>query len=367
MRFFEISIELLSPTIVVSRVTRTGYLSPLKYIPGSTLRGAILAALFRANAIDGDFLEREAVMPSLISSPAYPLVNGRRSYPCHPFAYQCKVKKQGKDHEIKNYASYVLSSLEEGCRPKYETVCSKGHAALEPLYPEPCIPSNGRLETVDVTYHGAVCVSISKHRASSKRGMIFEYEAIAPRQKFWAKLALSDELCGKVEKGFELTIGRGVSRGFGRARITEVEEVDVKDEAARAEAAVEHGRVVLYALSHTLSIENATCKPYPSKIDLANVADRCDLLSQGIIRIECAYGRTGAYSAGWDMLKNIERPTLRPAANPGSILVAEVSGGKVGEGLAALAFAGTIEVAGPFALAGVNMLTPLRGHPMAGS
>jgi len=66
-------------------------------------------------------------------------------------------------------------------------------------------------------------------------------------------------------------------------------------------------------------------------------------------------------------LRNRARPVFEHAGNRGSIIVAEIeSNDDASEAIAALEFIGTVESAFGTPITGVNMLTPLRLHPMGG-
>jgi len=87
MRLLEARLVLKSPAIVTQRRLERGFVKPADHIPGSTLRGAILASLYRAGKLSADDLRREAEEPSLLASPAYPVVGSSRSVPATPFMF----------------------------------------------------------------------------------------------------------------------------------------------------------------------------------------------------------------------------------------------------------------------------------------
>lgn len=358
MQFFKLVLKLLSPAIIVERKTRTGFLKCLDYIPAPMLRGAILSAFYRNGKVSYEFLKGSEAL-SVIASPAYPVGDIGESYPCHPFAYRCKICG-----EVKNYVADVLSKLERGEKPNYRQLCDKGHAALESLHPKPYIPSGNSLKNVGILTHGAICVGISKYKASAERGMLFEYEAIATGHRFWTTIMLPDKLANLLEPGLELYVGRGISRGFGKAQITSVKEVELKDVIERTLSHTVNNRIVLYALSPLLSCREREYSPYPRELDLSDVATKAGLNAHGKLVIEAVYGKTSSYAAGWDMIRNKERPTFNSATNPGAIAIAKFKGES--EALAILSFTGTIEQYSDSTITGVNMLTPMKGHPMAG-
>jgi CRISPR/Cas system CSM-associated protein Csm3 (group 7 of RAMP superfamily) len=372
MEFFKITFKLLSPAIITERRSRTGFLKPLKFIPASTLRGAILSALFKNGLMAREFLEGDEAL-SVIASYAYPITSsGEETYPCHPFIYRCKICEAHGKYAYKNYAAEVLPILERGERPNYKHVCDEGHAGLESLYSEPISPikynplsgkATERREYREILTHGAICVGINRERATSERGMLYEYEAIAAGRKFWATVTLPDKFVGVLD-GLEFNVGRGISRGFGRVRITNVESIDLQSVVNRIPTASTSGRVVLYALSPLLSCMGDKYSPYPKEVNLSEVAKRASLDAHGRVALESVYGKSDFHVGGWDMLSNMEKPVLDHATSPGAVVVAKFMGDM--KALAVLRFLGTIEYSYDSYIVGVNMLTPLRGHPMMG-
>lgn len=368
LKFFELNLELLSPAIVATRRTKTGYVAGDKdYIPSSTLRGAILTALYRDGKLDEAFLRSEEAL-LVVASAAFPIYRGRKSYPCHPFAYRCKACASEGEEVGENYVMEVLPLLERGEEPAYKHSCSKGHVALEPLHPSPCIvvsKDGRRLVRADVGKHEMTCVGISRKRATSERNLLFEYEAVAAETEFWATLAVPDKLSRLIEDLGEIRVGRGVSRGFGRAKF-KANPVSLEGlmEKYRELIPFKRGRLVLYSLSPMLHCSGNKYWPYPEEIDLSRFSKLCGMSDGGSLRIEAVYGRTGFYSAGWDILKNEERPTFSDVPSCGSIAVCFFSG--EAEALVPLGLVGTTEKVGSFTITGVNMLMPIKGHPMGG-
>jgi CRISPR/Cas system CSM-associated protein Csm3 (group 7 of RAMP superfamily) len=367
MKFIVFEFETLSPAIITLRRTSRGFLSTLNYIPASTLKGAIVAGLYRTNIVGKEFLEKEARNPEIFVSNAYPVEKGK-SYPCHPFGYRCKAfhAEETGHHKTLNYAIEAMEALENDKPPNFKTSCPKGHLAVEPLHPNPVIPDGNSLRTVKVHSCRSISVGINKHRASSEKGMLYEYDAIAVGQRFWSSAAIPDEL--NIENSKEFSIGRGVTRGFGRIRITDVEKLPLEERASQiGDIVMKRKKVVFYTLSNTLSIRDGKYMPYPESIDLSEVGERCGIKVDGRLLIKEVYGRTGTLVGGWDMLVNRARPVFEHAGNRGSVIVAEIeSNDDVSEAIAALEFIGTIESAPGTLITGVNMLTPLRLHPMGG-
>lgn len=356
MKFLEIMIEILSPAIITERRSLRGYLKPLDFIPASMLRGAILSRLYGIGAVNEDFLKNEKDKPSIISSYAHPLIDGKKTYPGHPFMYKCKIC----DEKIENRLSEVLEELEKNGELKepMRVICEKGHAALESLYSKPCTDD----EDSKALASRFICTSVNKRLGSSEAGMIYYYEAIAPGAKFWATIALPDEVEEHVD-GLEIYIGRGISRGFGRSKIVKVKEIDLKDFAMRIEeVSVREKHVVLYAQSPLVNCCDDFYTPYPPEIDLSRISARFGIDEKGKLTIKAVYGRAGFRIGGWDMRENVEKPFIKFATKPGAIAVAEFVGSPLA--LAALSLLGTTEYLKNSPITGVNMLHPIRAHPI---
>ena len=91
MKFYEVKIKTLSPTIIPERKIERGYKGQLKYIPSTTLRGAILTSLYMKGYLDLEEVKTIGKSCELLVSNAYLIDSGFKSYPSHPFMYRCKI------------------------------------------------------------------------------------------------------------------------------------------------------------------------------------------------------------------------------------------------------------------------------------
>jgi hypothetical protein len=352
LRFREIYFRLKSPAIVTERRTERGYKGALSYIPASTLRGALLSSLFYHGGLSVDRLTREKDNPTLFCTPAFPS-GGEKSWPSHPFLFKCKVCGT-----LVSTTEEVLSQMESGNEPSLRFTCPEGHMALEGIHPRFVFPSEKKMANVEP--FSSVSVAINKDRAASEGGLLFEYDAIAAGQKFWARIGYEDDLPDLFNKGFEFWIGRGISRGFGWTEITDAKNVDLRQEAESLRGSIVSGRTVLYALSH-LFFSGSTS--FPKELDLGEISRRIGTGAGGKVLLKRVYGRATIYDSGWDMVKGEGRPMLK-ALCPGSLVEASVSSDTSLEALAALSIIGTVEEAGGFRLVCINQLIPLRATPM---
>jgi hypothetical protein len=358
MRFFRISVSLHSPAIVTKRRTATGFLGALDHIPASTLRGAVISALYWNGVVNLDWLSQESKTPRLIVSPAYPLVDGRHSRPAHPFIYVCKkCEIEGGEGYLRLAAGEAIEKIRDGEDPTLPYECSKGHRALKQLHPRPVLIGEN-LEEVQEHHFRVVCVGISRTRASSVKGMLYSYEALAEGAKFWATIAAPANL--DLERANELFIGRGKSRGMGRASMKIEAEIDLAKEADAIKDHIGSEWVALYSLSPLLGSDELGWSTYPKSIDLKQLAARSGLECAGSLNIVAAYGRIIRFSSGWDLMSGKGRPVFEARA-PGTVVRARligVSPDKAALTLATLRYLGTICETSDAVVTGVNMLMP---------
>jgi len=291
-RFFEVEISTLSPTILVFRATRTGYLKPLDYIPGPTLRGAILTALHYHGYLTLKDLEKEAKNPSFLSTPAFPVVSIEsrefRAVPATPFDFECKLcrRRESKLRDLVGVYKKGLSQL-----VSLTAECPE-HGPMRTLY-SILLAHRGRKPILDTIY--VTSVAINKATRTAMRGLLYNYEALVAGLKFWARLTIPDYIAGKIPSIFEVSIGRGRSRGFGRAQIKLLEEHNPENTQPSG---------FFIALSPLLPLRTLTW-------------GSCSITAEAV------YGRTFKVVSGWDMVMGFHKPIVT-AVRRGAVLVARV-------------------------------------------
>jgi hypothetical protein len=380
MRFYEARIKILSPTIIPGRRVERGYKGQLNYIPSTTLRGAILTSLYTHGYISLEEAKSIGGSYELLVSNAYLIDDGFKSYPSHPFMYKCKVPHKNEKGEtvieskifISEYD--VVGALKDGRDPKFKFECSMGHVAIEYPHPRPVRKSDKDGEAfreVDVKVQSMISVGISKRRATSQAGMLYEYDAMIEGQEFWCYIGISkDSIYERIKGGLEIKIGRGVSRGFGHSIIEEVREISLDKmmgDLKSSGVAVEGRNIVFYALSPLLETDGLkSYKPYPSKLNLDSLMEICEIGGKaGVLEIKKVYGKSRTLHCGWDMHGNIRRPIFEHVASEGCIAVGSITGGgNIPQSLAILSLIGyPIKISENYMLTGVNMLTPIQIHP----
>lgn len=319
MRLIEVKIKLKSPAIISSKRTKEGYVKPLRYLPGSTLRGAVISSLYAEGLLNEKDLKREAKNPSILASPAYPIIDGFKSYPATPFVGKCKLCG-----EIYDLTEENTRNIMESRDPVFHGECEECQVPIEPLYGK-LISKRGEVE---VGIFRSMSVGIDKKRGVFAKGMLFDYEAIEEGVEFWARLRIPGEI--EID-GLEIFIGRGASRGFGHAVIEFTKEYEVEVDGN-----------IFYALSALTPLRSIET-PY-----------------RATIRIREIYGRCKQLQTGWDIEKSKPRPII-DIVESGAIVVAEVEHFK--PEISAVGI--PLEVEDSW-ITGLNVLTPISEYLAAG-
>jgi len=314
MRLLEARLVLKSPAVVVQRRLEKGFVKPADYVPGSMLRGAILTALYRTGKLSAADLKREGEKPSLLASPAYPVVKDSRSAPATPFMFYCRRCKTVVD--LTRKAAEKLARGEEPEPPLFHDECGE---ALKPIHGSLVVREGRELRRTGVETFRSTSVAIGKDRGSAMRGMLFDYEAIAEGTEFWAWVLAPDWL---QPGSLEVTVGRGASRGFGWT--------ELRLEPAPAP---QPGRTMFVAMSPLTPLKRLEWGE--CSVSLARV-----------------YGRVHRLQAGWEYGRGF-RPFVDVARRGSLVLANEVSG------CPELLRVGLPVRAGGFWLMGLNALSPL--------
>ncbi|MDJ0268946.1 MAG: hypothetical protein NXY59_00050 [Aigarchaeota archaeon] len=345
----EVEIEFVTPAIVSTRVSDRGYVAPSSYIAATTVRGALLSSLLYHGYVDEELVAKEAERPSVIASPAYPLSGeGKRALPATLLHIRCKVCK-----EVRIPQDFRITA--EGIEGA-ETLCRNGHPAVESPHPKPVYLSGEKgMEDANVSCESPINVGMSRYRASAAGKMLYIYEAISPKSRFWFRVVSLEDV--EVPSQQTLWLGRGITRGFGEARMRVRSEISFEGLAERMRDASREGRELLfYSLSPIARVDGDKYCGYPSRVDLYRLSAK---RRGGELRIRNIYGRPIDVSLGWSITREREgeRPNLFSVAPMGSLVVASPHETSP-EDLAMLFLAGTVEDVLGSPITGLNMLGP---------
>ncbi|MCS7105586.1 MAG: hypothetical protein NZ954_08530 [Thermofilaceae archaeon] len=291
MTLYEARLLLKSPAIVTVRKTERGYVKPSSFIPGSTLRGAILTALYRAGSMKEQDLEAEARSPKLLTSAAFPVAEGRRTLPATPFIASCKLCGATLD-----LTRNAVEALQAGRDPEFPLLCPKDGGPLESLYSRPVYARDGRLRPFRLKTFRATSVGISKERGSAVKGLLFDYEAITDGAEFWAWIVSPNDM--QMPSRLEVAVGRGQSRGFG------------------------WGELNLRPVSQMPNLQKkvfVALSPFTPWKEIAWESNN--------LKVSKILGRKSKVQLGWDMVKKGLRPSVK-LSKPGSMVVAELLHGE---------------------------------------
>jgi len=219
MKVYSINLTLKSPLIIAGSKYGRIIEHSVKYIPGQSIRGAILTLLkFMGSSIVQDEIDK----PNLIFHPAYPLFEDKIAFPADPLTFKCKVC--GEIMQCK-----IPPTLDELSFP---LTCSNGHMyTLKNIGGTLLIKNGNELKEFKLKYVIIDSTGINKTLRSSELGLLYSYVALTPKTKFKGiivdphdKLETMFEEVQLDMKNLELRIGRRKSAGLGlvQAKITEI-------------------------------------------------------------------------------------------------------------------------------------------------
>jgi CRISPR/Cas system CSM-associated protein Csm3 (group 7 of RAMP superfamily) len=244
---YYLNLRTKSPLIITSKQLGKILYNEFNYIPGYTLRGAIIAELYRRGNMN---ILSETYNPTLIVKPAYPIIDGNLAEPAHPFIFKCKLcKSLGESNYIflsEGYITFVEKGIVDP-RKMFPTSCSKGHKGTIKSLSGSLIVADKSIKEVKIDNVSLDAVGISKKTKSSEIGMLYNYVGIAPETRFRSVIICEDDMLQEIKKLNEIHIGRGISRGLGRVEIS-IEEYK-ENEEKRISKLISSGRLIIKAIS----------------------------------------------------------------------------------------------------------------------
>lgn len=237
-------IELLEPLLVSQAQSgEPNSAISLPFIPGSTVRGAVIARY-------GDLDAADKTAQDLFFNGAVCYLN---AYPAHagdnprmlPKPVAWLVEKDNADrHDAEIYNFAVKSQTwDQPAKPPSGEFYWQGTDSVQLGAPEMC-----------VAVHNA---SDDPSRKNEKTSQVFRYDALAAGQVFAGVIVTEDKsLLGKIQPFLEqgtLTLGRSHTAGYGAVRITDVRLVpDWREYAPEQPAEAFKDRVTLTCLSDVI-------------------------------------------------------------------------------------------------------------------
>lgn len=284
-------IKLVSPTVVSKGRTDRGFETETQIIPGQTIGGAVNRVLgygFTASRL-----------PKIVSSPAFLAHEGERMLPAYPFLYACRECGKFIKPEKEKLASLANSSIGQIAEKFIVSRCERGHL-LRPMHPKLVSKKFDPLYTAESKTVSLVSVGMNRYTASSHTGLLFEYTALEPGVEFGVTLASVDgkDLPDRIDR---LLIGRGTSRGFGRAECTKQCEIDCEQEMAKIWGKELPNRMVFYLISPM------PLKALTERLDLKKTGSLFGVTElDGVLKVVAdtdpmAYGRSIWLNTGWNV------------------------------------------------------------------
>jgi hypothetical protein len=300
MRIYEVEYNAETP-IILSRPSVTNvFHNSYKYLPGSTIRGAILTYLKRNN----HDIKEEMVKPSMLFHPAFPVKDDLVFKPAQVLLYKCKLCKDEKDPY--NVVNPYKVNLDD-CEIPFK--CKNDHPfALKPIGGELIAVKDGKkVEKYEPKYAIFDSVGINRVTASSDVNLLYTYIALI-NAKYKGLIVTNDSCKFDLEKlldGKVIFVGKGINRGFGclRVKIKEKSKNGIIKKYSRL-----NDKIVLKALSPIFNINisnNGLVTNYEFKIK----SSKCKIWSNGLIDV-----------SGFSIVSNTEKVKIT-ALKEGSLLI----------------------------------------------
>ena len=303
MRIYEVEYNAESP-IILSRPSVTNvFHNSYKYLPGSTIRGAILTYLINNN----HDIKEEMVKPSMLFHPAFPVKDDLVFKPAQVLLFRCKLCNTYKPL---NPYEVNLDNLDNFDNFEMPFKCDNGHPfALKPIGGELIAIKDGRVEEYKPKYAIFDSVGINRVTGSSDVNLIYTYIALI-NAKYRGLIVTNDSCKFDLKELLDnevIFVGKGINRGFGclRVKIKEKSKHDIIKKYDKL-----NNKIVLKALSPIFNInisDNGLVTNYEFKIKLS----RCKILSNGSM-----------YVSGFSIVSNTEKVKIA-ALKEGSLLITD--------------------------------------------
>ncbi|HHL38911.1 MAG TPA: hypothetical protein ENJ37_00200 [Deltaproteobacteria bacterium] len=209
-----LEIRLDSPTLIAAGPPSSNLVDTLTFIPGNTLRG-VLAWRYIDEGGDASSPEFKRLFLGDKLSFGFAFKDGAQAIPLS--ARTCKYYGGFRADGGHGVMDLLASNGELRC--EYEdTPCSKPLDYCNGFY-DPM-----RFREVGVTRRLVTRTAISRARGSADHGRLYTQRVMEEGQRFVGRIYGDEDLVAKIRKlvgdGFEVRIGKGVSRGMGWARVS---------------------------------------------------------------------------------------------------------------------------------------------------
>ena len=334
--FYELTLKVKSPLILAKKLYRKIYVSESDFISGSRIRGAVLTYLYEQGITD---IKNESVDPRVIFSPAYPVLR-REDKPMigHAFCFYSKLDAEKRVFSTLREVKSLKDRLKKNTRELFPLSPSDSSikGVIKSAMGKPLVREKGSWKVFSIEMFEIESTAIDKNTGRAHSGMVFGYEAIPVGALYKGyvydqKDILSNNLGLKNTLTFEVLVGRGGSRGFGRCEV-ELRKIDYSKRLAEIRKFVIDNSFVVFMAYSPFSLMNDpltfTVAPetiesnswinFNGKLDIYQFTDEFGE------KHVAAFGRERDIIS-YSLLANMRRPVIR-AACPGSLYVYDIEG-----------------------------------------
>jgi hypothetical protein len=316
MRTLDVVITLQDDCIFSERNATEGAHQALDYIPGGALLGAVAARLYAelGNNQAFDWFHSGKMR----FGNAYPLVDGKRTFPMPACWHQAKGKSPIKDGKLDNHQIWRLDECENHALPDNQQPqqLRAGYLSLD-----------GYIAKTNKSFRMKTAIDADTGRA--KESALFGYDALQAGQRFYAQISCDDAMTEADITRLKATLskpqllGRSRSAEYGRATA----EI-LQTQPALSSEQPNNLKITLWLLSDLMALDEygqPILSPAPQHLGLP----------KGELVAENSFLRTRRYST-WNAHKQgyeLERQVI----SKGSVLVYQLESSLTDEHLQLIA------------------------------
>lgn len=316
MRTLDVVITLQDDCIFSERNATDGAHQALDYIPGGALLGAVAARLYAelGNNQAFDWFHSGKMR----FGNAYPLVDGKRTFPMPACWHQAKGKSPIEDGKLDNHQIWRLDECENHALPDNQQPqqLRAGYLSLD-----------GYIAKTNKSFRMKTAIDADTGRA--KESALFGYDALQAGQRFYAQISCDDAMTEaditqlKATSNKPLLLGRSRSAEYGRATV----EI-LQTQPALSSEQPNNLEITLWLLSDLMALDEygqPILSPTPQHLGLP----------KGELVAENSFLRTRRYST-WNAHKQgyeLERQVI----SKGSVLVYQLESSLTDEHLQLIA------------------------------
>ncbi len=333
--YYEYVLKVKSPLILAKHLHRKIYVSESDYISGSRVRGALLTFLYEQGYSN---VKEEAYNPSIIFSPAYPVMKEEdKPVIGHAFSFKSKIDGDGKVFSSLGDVRALKKKFKEKPTSLFPSSSPSGKekGVIKSVLGKPLFFDGKYWREIKIKMFEVESTAIDKRMGRAHTRMVFGFEAIPvgviyKGYVYDSKNILDKEL-GLRNNRFDIFIGRGSSRGFGRCEI-EFRRIDYSSRIDEIKKFIYENRfVVVMAFSpFTFPVGPLTYSVAPNELKSNNwISFDGRLTLYSYIdeigrKFFASFGRQRSFMS-YSLLANMRRPMINVSVQ-GSLYLYDVDG-----------------------------------------